>query len=120
MIPVALIAISSSVLASASAQLPSAVPEVAAEVVKVDRYPVHDVTFPNGVKGTPGVVYWEPVGYRPLTLDLYLPPGSVERPATGFPLVVYIHGGGWMGGDAHRSGPFVDQIVVSKSTEEPP
>jgi acetyl esterase/lipase len=27
---------------------------------------------------------------------------------TGFPLVMYIHGGGWMGGDSHRSGPFAD------------
>ncbi len=53
---------------------PHATTEVAADIVKVDRYPAHSVTFPNGVKGIPGMVYWEPVGYRPLTLDLYLPP----------------------------------------------
>lgn len=62
----------------------------------------------NGVKSIPSVVYWEPAGYRPLVLDLYLPLNSVERPSTGFPLVMYIHGGGWIGGDRHRSGPFVD------------
>jgi acetyl esterase/lipase len=108
MIRAVLIAIALSVSVSAAAQLPSPLPEVAADNVKVDRYPGHDVTIPNGVRGIPGAVYWEPVGYRPLTLDLYLPPSSIERPATGFPLVMYIHGGGWMGGDAHRSGPFVD------------
>jgi acetyl esterase/lipase len=97
-----------SVSAYAAAQPPSPLPEVAADFVEMDRYPAHDVTFANGVRGIPGVVYWKPVGYRPLTLDLYLPPSSVERPATGFPLVVYIHGGGWMGGDSHRSGHFVD------------
>jgi acetyl esterase/lipase len=105
----ALIAVALSVSASVAAQQPPAVPpEVAAKVTTVDRYPAHDITFPNGVTGVPGAVYWEPVGYRPLTLDLYLPPGSVKRPAAGLPLVVYIHGGGWMGGDRHRSGPFVD------------
>jgi acetyl esterase/lipase len=90
------------VSALAEAQLPSPPPEVAADVVKVDRYPAHDVTFSNGVRGISGAVYWEPVGYRPLTLDLYIPPSSVERPATGFPLVIYIHGGGWMGGGIRK------------------
>src|SRR5256885_1317013 len=56
----------------------------------------------------PGVVYWEPAGYRPLTLDLYLPGETVEPPPDGFPLVVFVHGGGWMGGDARRSGAFAD------------
>ncbi|MDK2755155.1 MAG: alpha/beta hydrolase [Blastomonas fulva] len=31
------------------------------------------------------------------TLDLYLP--QAERPASGYPLVVYLHGGGWRNGD---------------------
>jgi acetyl esterase/lipase len=108
MIRAVLIAMVLSVSALAAAQLPLPLPEVAADVAKVDRYPAHDVIFPNGVRGIPGTVYWEPARYRPLTLDLYLPPSSVERPATDFPLVMYIHGGGWMGGDAPRSGPFVD------------
>lgn len=108
MIRAALIAMAFSISASAAEQLPLPLPEVATEIVKLDRYPAHDAVFPGGVRGIPGVVYWRPVGYRPLTLDLYLPPNSVERPATGLPLVVYIHGGGWMVGDARRSGPFVD------------
>lgn len=108
----ALIVIGLSVSVPAEAQLPSPPPEVAPQVVKEDRYPAHNATFPNGVRGVPGAVYWEPVGYRPLTLDLYLPPSSIERPATGFPVVMYIHGGGWMGGDPHRSEPFVDFLSI--------
>lgn len=108
MIRAFLIAALLSITALAEAQPLTPPTEVAADIVKVDRYPAHSVTFPNGVKGIPGMVYWEPVGYRPLTLDLYLPPSTVSRPAAGFPLVLYLHGGGWMTGDTHRSGPFVD------------
>jgi hypothetical protein len=32
----------------------------------------------------------------------------IHHPPVGFPLVLCIHGGGWMGGDSHRNGPFVD------------
>jgi len=77
-------------------------------MVRENRYPAHDVTFPNGVKGIPGVVFWNPIGYRPITLDLYVPPASAERPATGFSLVIQTHGGGWMFGDTYHSEPFVD------------
>lgn len=89
------------------AQLPSPIPEISADRAKVDHYPAHDVAFPNGVRGISGVVYSEPTGYRSLTLDLYLPPSSLRTPA-GFPLVLYIHGGGWLAGNARRSVPFVD------------
>jgi len=83
-------------------------PEIAAEVVQTDQYPTPQVVFPNDVEGLPGVVYSQPIGYRPLTLDLYLPAETVDRPPDGFPLVVFIHGGGWLGGDARRSGAFAD------------
>jgi acetyl esterase/lipase len=53
-------------------------------------------------------VYAQPVGFRPLQLDLYLPPSTAPRPASGFPLVVFIHDGGWFTGDAHHNGPFVN------------
>lgn len=89
-------------------QLPSPPPEVSVDRAKVDHFPAHDVIFPNGVKSTFGVVYSEPIGYRSLTLDLYHPPSSLSRPAAGFPLVLYIHGGGWRTGNARRSVPFVD------------
>ncbi|WP_062202021.1 alpha/beta hydrolase [Demequina salsinemoris] len=35
------------------------------------------------------VVFAEPVGYRPLSLDLY------PAPVPGAPVVVFVHGGGW-------------------------
>ncbi len=41
-----------------------------------------------------GLTYAAPVGYRPLQLDVWVP--SAETPP---PLVVWIHGGAWMGGD---------------------
>ncbi|MGV0806635.1 alpha/beta hydrolase [Mycolicibacterium setense] len=35
----------------------------------------------------------------PLTMDMYRPSDSVEQPPSGAPIVVYVHGGGWIGGD---------------------
>src|SRR2546426_12728283 len=61
-------------------QIPSPAPEVVAQVVFEDHYPPRQVKFPNGVKGLPGLIYWQPIGYRPLTLDVYLPPAGVSRP----------------------------------------
>ncbi|WP_346618483.1 alpha/beta hydrolase [Blastococcus montanus] len=48
----------------------------------------------DGVRVFSGVTYACPAGYRPLQLDVRVPPG--EKPA---PLVVWIHGGAWMMGD---------------------
>ncbi|HWD66768.1 MAG TPA: alpha/beta hydrolase [Caulobacteraceae bacterium] len=56
----------------------------------------------------PGLVYSHPEGYRELTVDLYLPPQKSARPATGYPLVVYIHGGAWLAGNRRLNRPFVD------------
>lgn len=105
---IALALVWSTISIPASAQLPSSLPQIAPHAVATGRYPALEVTFPNGARGMPGVTYREPAGYRPLNLDLYLPPASVAPPHGGFPLVVYVHGGGWMGGDPRKSGPFVD------------
>jgi acetyl esterase/lipase len=48
----------------------------------------------DGARHFSGVTYAVPFGYRPLQLDLWVP-----ATATPAPLVVYIHGGGWMFGD---------------------
>jgi acetyl esterase/lipase len=48
----------------------------------------------EGVRHHVGATYAAPAGYRPLQLDLWVP--ASPAPA---PLVVWIHGGGWMMGD---------------------
>ena len=106
---------------AAVAQLPQPLPAVASQPVEQNHNPAPPVRFANGVRGVPGVVYRTQPGYRPLTLDLYLPPAAARRPAHGFPLVVYIHGGAlmvgdWLGGDARRSGVFVDFPGVLAAT----
>jgi acetyl esterase/lipase len=118
LINILLFSIALSGIILADIRLPSPLPKIGG-VAKMDTYPVHDVNFPNGVRGIPGVVYWEPIGFRPLTLDLYLPPSSIEKPSTGFPLVVYIHGGAWIGGDSRQTWPFDDfpSVLASLSAK---
>ncbi len=55
--------------------------------------------FDGGVVMHGDVVFATRRGYRPNTLDLYLPP-KTARP---LPLVVFVHGGGWAGSDARGS-----------------
>jgi len=83
-------------------------PEIAGRNVQLDAFPQAQATFANGVRVLPEVRYAAPDGFRPLTLDIYLPPATLARPPTGFPAILYIHGGGWINGDSHISGPIVD------------
>ncbi len=93
-------------------------PAVASSAVRENAYPVHEVDFPNGTRGIPGIPFWQESGFRPVTLDLYLPPSDHHKPSAGFPFVVYIHGGGWLGGDPQRTGAFVDFPGVLASLAE--
>jgi acetyl esterase/lipase len=68
-----------------------------------DPYPDHHVVFAGGVTGLPDMTYQILQGYRPMKLDLYLPPARFTGPR---PTVIYIHGGGWMGGGPRLSGAF--------------
>src|SRR6202042_3716573 len=57
--------------------------------------PEDDVRFIGGLP------YSAPIGFRPLLLDLY-------RPAAGAgpaPLIVFMHGGGWLRGDRSMVSP---------------
>jgi len=109
-------AVAAAQLPQSEPKIPQPEPKIAAAASKMDRRTVpHTVTFANGVLSTLDVQFWAPVGYRPLTLDIYLPPASVPKPKSGFPLVVQIHGGGWMIGDKRLSGPFVDWPSVLAS-----
>lgn len=94
--------------ASAAGQPSSPPPQITEKVGSHDPYPTHSVTFANGVRGIPDITYDTQTGYRPLRLDLYLPKDSIERPATGFPLVIYIHGGAWLTGNSRHATPFAD------------
>jgi acetyl esterase/lipase len=68
-----------------------------------DPYPDHSVAFPGGVTGVPEITYQILQRYRPMKLDLYLPPASFVGPR---PVVIYIHGGGWQSGGPRLSGAF--------------
>ncbi len=73
--------------------------------VASDPYPAHPVAFSGGVTGIPDLTYQILPGYRPNRLDLYLPPASFTGPR---PLIVFIHGGGWVGGGNRYSGAFAN------------
>jgi acetyl esterase/lipase len=81
----------------------AAEPAIGTKAVLEDRYPERRVVFPGGVAGLPDLVYSTVAGFRPLTLDLYLPPKPVGG---GAPVIIYVHGGGWMSGHTRHSGAF--------------
>ncbi|MEG3150656.1 alpha/beta hydrolase [Sphingomonas sp. ZT3P38] len=71
-----------------------------------DPYPDRITQFPGGVTSMADVVYSVVPGYRPMILDLYLPPkGKTSAPK---PLVIYVHGGGWVGGHTRAAGALAD------------
>jgi acetyl esterase/lipase len=69
------------------------------------------VPLPGGAVQLPGIAYAQPAGFQPVLLDLYLPTAHTQ-PRTGLPLVIYIHGGAWLGGDQRKSGAFTDWPAV--------
>jgi acetyl esterase/lipase len=62
------------------------------------------VSFGGGVSATFDVTYQTLKGFRPLTLDVYQP----ARRAYPLPLVVFVHGGGFNGGDTRHAAGFED------------
>ena len=74
-----------------------------------DPYPAHPVAFPGGVTGLPDLTYQILPRFRPTKLDLYLPPKLIRGPR---PVVVFIHGGGWVGGGNRLSGAFANWPTV--------
>jgi acetyl esterase/lipase len=78
-------------------------PAIGTKAVLEDRYPERRIAFPGGVTGLPDLTYSTLSGFRPLTLDLYLPAGQTTG---GAPVIVYVHGGGWAGGHTRHSGAF--------------
>jgi len=65
------------------------------------------VSLPDGVTGHPDLTYQTLPGYRPLKLDLFLPPARFAK-AGPRPMIVYVHGGGWIAGGPRRSAAYAD------------
>jgi acetyl esterase/lipase len=79
-------------------------PRVGSAPVLEDRYPERRTAFPDGVVGFADLPYSSLTGYRPLILDLYKPADSAQPR----PLVIYLHGGGWLAGHTRHSAAFED------------
>jgi len=81
---------------------PVAKAQPAADFSETKNYP-QTVNFPNGVTMTE-MTYSTLQGFRPLTLDLYQPQGKSDPR----PVLIFIHGGNWVGGDSRHDSPFGD------------
>jgi acetyl esterase/lipase len=96
-----------SVLTAALA-LPAA-PATAQRDDAESRYlPAPAIGYPGGVESLRDVTYAELSGFRPLTLDLYLPP-KTGKP---HPVLVFVHGGAWLHRSARDGGEFRDFPAV--------
>jgi acetyl esterase/lipase len=70
----------------------------------VDHFPAHTASFSGGVTGHPDVTYSTIAGYRPMVMDIYTP----KNDGIAKPLILFIHGGGWIGGHTRHSGALSD------------
>ena len=106
--------ITMAVLAAGMAVAKERIFPVDAQPVLEDRFPSVAVTFPGGVKAWRDVVYQALPGYRPQIIDIYVPPTPGNHP-----LVLYIHGGGWVGGHTRHSGALADfpKVLASLAAE---
>ncbi|NWK99020.1 alpha/beta hydrolase [Sphingobium lactosutens] len=73
-----------------------------------DPMPERILSLANGVSVSADISYSTIPGYRPITLDLY----RLVKAAAALPLVIYVHGGGWMAGHTRQSGAFSDFPAV--------
>lgn len=95
--------------AAAAAAPPRNFPVAAAPVLE-DKFPVQAVMFPGGVRAWRDVAYQQLPGYIPQVVDIYVPAGKGPHP-----LVLYIHGGGWVGGHTRHSGALANFPAVLAS-----
>ncbi len=70
-----------------------------------DPYPDRISQFPGEIVSHGNVVYSVVQGFRPMTLDVYRSKKTKGNSAPK-PLILYVHGGGWMGGNTRASGAF--------------
>jgi acetyl esterase/lipase len=80
-----------------------------------DIYPVRSARWAGGVTSYADVVYSTISGYRPMIVDIYRP---LKRGGAK-PLILYIHGGGWVGGHTRHSGALSNfPAVLAKLASE--
>lgn len=85
---------------------PVATPPLAGPVAEalIHNYGPQRLSFPGGVAAAFDVPYQTWKGFRPLTLDIYQP---APKPWP-MPLIVFVHGGGWNGGDTRHAAGIAD------------
>lgn len=94
---------------ASQAEIGDAVP-----VAGIDILSTSSDKLAGGVTVLADLTYQTLIGYRPMKLDLYLPPASFDQ-GQPRPWVVYIHGGGWVEGGPRRIGAFADWPKVMAS-----
>jgi acetyl esterase/lipase len=79
-----------------------------------DVYPDRVTRFPGGVTGLADVTYSTLPGFRPLVIDIYKPKSQAPKP-----LIIYIHGGGWVAGHTRHSGALSNfpQVLAKLASE---
>ncbi len=82
------------------------------------------LVLPPGVRFAPGIVVRKDLAYgsgsgRALHLDLYSPEKAPDKSASPLPFVLWIHGGGWVGGNRKPCGTttLVPRGFVTASVE---
>jgi acetyl esterase/lipase len=87
---------------------------VAAKPLLEDTYPERVVHFPRHVTGYADVVYQQLPGFRPQIVDIYKPEGKAAHP-----LILFIHGGGWVSGHTRHSGALANfpQVLARLASE---
>jgi acetyl esterase/lipase len=73
-----------------------------------DVYPDRVARWPGGVTSHADVVYASLPGFRPMIVDIYTP----VKMGGPKPLILYIHGGGWVGGHTRHSGALANFPAV--------
>jgi acetyl esterase/lipase len=65
-----------------------------------DVYPTRTTQWAGGVTSHADVTYATIPGFRPMVVDIYMP----SKKGGPKPLILYIHGGGWVAGHTRHSG----------------
>lgn len=87
----------------------------AAQPALTDVYPDRVTKWPGGVTSLADVTYSTLPGFRPMVVDIYMPP----KKGGPKPLILYIHGGGWVGGHTRHSGALANfPAVLAKLASE--